>query len=327
MDMKISLLLMSIVFVLNVSTAQNNTSQKNDTTNKNAHIIYKIIKTDGGELIGNILEQNTREILFKTSDDRTFYIPQHNIKEIVKLDLSEFNKKGEFVGENPFATRYYFSTNGLPLKKGESYILLNWFGPDIQFGLGNNVGVGVISTWVGAPIIGTVKKSWEINRYTNVAVGGLLGTGSWGAFDLVGGIPFASVSFGDRKSNVSISTGYGALSYNAYDIVVDESGYIENGSNRRVLNQAAMFSVAAMYKFTKKVSFVFESFFIFPNTYEQESLPDYDYSAEPSKVMGLITPGFRFQQEKGKAFQIGFAGVFDKTNIFSIPMVQWFRSF
>ena len=312
---------MSIVFVLNVSTAQNNTSQKNDTTNKNAHIIYKIIKTDGGELIGNILEQNTREILFKTSDDRTFYIPQHNIKEIVKLDLSEFNKKGEFVGENPFATRYYFSTNGLPLKKGESYILLNWFGPDIQFGLGNNVGVGVISTWVGAPIIGTVKKSWEINRYTNVAVGGLLGTGSWGAFDLVGGIPFASVSFGDRKSNVSISTGYGALSYNAYDIVVDESGYIENGSNRRVLNQAAM------YKFTKKVSFVFESFFIFPNTYEQESLPDYDYSAEPSKVMGLITPGFRFQQEKGKAFQIGFAGVFDKTNIFSIPMVQWFRSF
>jgi hypothetical protein len=108
-DMKISLLLMSIVFVLNVSTAQNNTSQKNDTTNKNAHIIYKIIKTDGGELIGNILEQNTREILFNTSDDRTFYIPQHNIKEIVKLDLSEFNKKGEFVGENPFATRYYLA--------------------------------------------------------------------------------------------------------------------------------------------------------------------------------------------------------------------------
>ena len=43
--------------------------------------------------------------------------------------------------------------------------------------------------------------------------------------------------------------------------------------------------------------------------------------------MGLITPGLRFQQEKGKAFQVGFAGVFDKNGFFPIPMVQWFRSF
>ena len=323
--MKISLLLMSIVVVLNVSTAQNNTTQRSNTTKDISHIIYKIIKTDGGELIGEILEQNTREILFKTSDDRTLYIPQHSIKEIVKLDLSEFNQKGEFVGEDPFATRYFISSNGLPLKKGESYVLLNWFGPDIQFGLGNNVGVGVISTWLGAPIIGTIKKSWELNEYTNVAVGGLLGTGSWGAFDLVGGLPFVSVSFGDRKSNVSLSAGHGALSYNDYDYVLDEDGYIDYGLNKRVLKQATMFSIAGMYKFTKKISFVFESFFIIPNNYDQQNLPDYNLHS--LKVNGLITPGFRFQQEKGKAFQIGFAGVFDEMGVYPIPMVQWFRSF
>ena len=42
---------------------------------------------------------------------------------------------------------------------------------------------------------------------------------------------------------------------------------------------------------------------------------------------GLITPGFRFQQEKGKAFQIGFAGIFADGDFAPIPMIQWFRSF
>ena len=333
--MKLSLLLISFLFFVNVCNAQNNTN-KNDTINDNSPSIYKIIKTDGGELIGEILEQNTREILFKTSDDRTFYIPQHSIKELVQLDMSEFSKQGEFIGEDPFATRYFISTNGLPLKKGETYILYNWFGPDVQTGLGHNVGVGVISTWLGAPIIGTVKKSWALNKYTNIAVGGLFGTGSWGALDAFGGIPFASVSFGDRKSNLSISAGYGAFSNTEQYIVTEEgnvpysvnNGFIEyEYENKRILKQATMFSVAGMHKFTRRVSFVFETFFIIPNSFGQKSLSGLNNNVSPSKLMGLITPGLRFQQEKGKAFQVGFAGVFDKNGFFPIPMVQWFRSF
>ena len=55
---------------------------------------YKIIKTDGGELNGEIIKQDNRELLLKTIDGREVYIPQHLISKIVKLSPLELNEKG-----------------------------------------------------------------------------------------------------------------------------------------------------------------------------------------------------------------------------------------
>lgn len=153
-------------------------SQKDSTVTPNLKSV-RIIKTDGGELIGKMLSQDSREVLLLTNDNRQIYVPQYIIKEIIEVNLSDFNQKGEFIGEDNFATRYFITTNGLPIKKGEHYIQWNLFGPDFQFGLGKNFGVGIMTTWVGMPIVGTIKKSWQLRENVHIALGGLVSSGTW----------------------------------------------------------------------------------------------------------------------------------------------------
>jgi len=106
--MKVLIIIIGFLFVFQGVNAQVDTvSNSISDSSKVQTQLYKIIKTDGGELVGEIIEQDSREIFFKTHDGRQFYIPQHSIKEIVKLDAKEFNKQGNFVGEEPFATRYF----------------------------------------------------------------------------------------------------------------------------------------------------------------------------------------------------------------------------
>jgi hypothetical protein len=329
--MKNLVTLVIITLSLQIVNAQKtivaDTLSQSTQSNENIQQIYKIIKTDGGELRGKILTQNNREILLQTIDGREIYIPQHTIQKIEKLDSTEFNQKGEFIGNDPFATRYFLSTNGFALKEGDSYILYNWWGPEIQFGLKNNISLGVMSTWIGAPIIGTIKKSWEINKNKHVAIGALLGTGSYGRFDLYGGLPFASLTLGEKTRNISLSAGYGAVSYYQFQYISDE--YISDEYNsyqypeiERVVDKATMFSVSGMFKVSTSISLVFESFFAF-----KEANRRTNGNTSSSNLIGFVSPGFRFQQTPGKAFQVGFTGAFSNGIPIPIPMIQWYRKF
>ena len=120
----------SLSFSQTDSTATQQLAVKQDT------VLHRITKTDGDKLIGIILKQDSREILLLTKDKREIYIPQHIIEKIEELSTSDFNNKGVFVGEDKFATRYFLTTNGLPIKKGDHYVQWNLFGPDFQFGVG-----------------------------------------------------------------------------------------------------------------------------------------------------------------------------------------------
>lgn len=273
-------------------------AQKDTTVTPNLKSV-RIIKTDGGELIGKILSQDSREVLLLTNDNRQIYVPQYIIKEIIEVNSSDFNQRGEFVGEDSFATRYFITTNGLPIKKGEHYIQWNLFGPDFQFGLGKNFGVGIMTSWVGMPIIGTIKKSWQLRENVHLAIGGLVGSGTWAAPRWGGALPFGTLSYGDRKVNIAISGGYGAI-------------FADGETQGRALG-----SLAGMAKVGKKLSVVFDSFILLPNDRNGQTL------------VALIIPGLRYHQAEGKAFQFGFTGVFAEGDLlpFPIPMVQWYRSF
>ncbi len=141
----------------------------------------------------------------------------------------------------------------MPIKKGEHYVQWNLFGPDFQFGLGKNLGVGIMTSWVGIPIIGTIKKSWQLGEKTQFAVGALIGTGSWALPDWGGALPFGTLSFGDRSKNIAISAGYGAI--------------WQNGD----LDGGALASIAGMIKVSPKISLVFDSFILLPG--QNEGLP------------------------------------------------------
>ena len=288
--MKSKLLAIFLLFIGNIALSQTDTTLTKDTST------YRIIKTDGGELIGQIQSQDAREILLLTKDDRQIYIPQYAIKEVIKLKNSDFNNIGTFIGEDKFATRYFITTNGLPIKKGEHYAQWSLFGPDFQFGIGKDLGVGIMSSWIGVPIIGSIKKSWQIGDKSQFAIGGLVGTGSWIVPEFGGALPFATLSFGDRSKNIAFSGGYGAI-------------WTGDGVSGRAIS-----SIAGMAKISPKISLVFDSFVLLPN--------------ENQTGGALFIPGIRWHQEEGKAIQFGFAGIIADGDIVpvTIPTIQWYRS-
>jgi hypothetical protein len=280
---------------------------------------YRIIKSDGGELFGKILHEDSREILILTKNNKQIYIPQHVIEKIELVKNSDFNEKGAFVGEDKFATRYFITTNGLPIKKGEHYVQWNLFGPDFQFGIGKDLGVGVMTSWIGVPIIGTIKKSWKLGEKSQFAIGGLVGTGSWADFSIGGALPFGTLSFGDRSKNIAVSGGYGAV-----------WGIGNNISGR------AITSIAGMIKISKNLSLVFDSFILFPSKKYDEIESVYNEITEEVEEqvssirdpgLTLLMPGIRWHQGEGKAIQFGFAGFGNGSgDFFPIPMVQWYRT-
>jgi len=317
--MKSFFILLSFLCLAKLSVSQSDTTVVLDTNT------YRFIKTDGGELIGKIMSQDARELYILTSDNRKIYIPQHIIKDMVLVKSSDFKSNGDFIGEDKFATRYFITTNGLPIVKGEHYVQWNLFGPDFQFGLGKNLGVGVMTSWLGTPVIGTIKKSWTIGEKTQFAVGGLLGTGSWVAPEWGGALPFGTLSFGNRSKNLAVSAGYGAI--------------WQDGD----LNGRALTSIAGMVKVSTKLSLVFDSFFLLPGKTETVTYYDDEWIIDPSTGQGslqtvsttiesrdpgfsLIIPGVRWHQAEGKAFQFGFSGVITDDRVTPVPMVQWYRS-
>tara|TARA_B110000503_G_C7146006_1_gene412981 strand:+ start:194 stop:1063 length:870 start_codon:yes stop_codon:yes gene_type:complete len=269
-------------------------SQAKDTTEVDTTIIYKIIKTDGDELIGKILSQDEREVYFLTKDNRKIYVPQYVIKEIIALSSSDFNNNGSYVGEDPFSTRYFISTNGLPIKKGDHYVQFNLYGPDFQFGVGNNLSVGITTTWIGIPLVGSIKKSWEISKNAQFAVGALVGTGSWAAPTFAGALPFGSISFGNRSRNIAFTAGYGAI--------------FGDGETKG----RAMTSIAGMIKVSNKLSLVFDSFILLPGQTE---------------TYALLIPGLRWHQSSGKALQFGFTAIVNDYGLLPLPIptIQWYR--
>jgi hypothetical protein len=290
--MKTATFTLMMCILASFAFTQSDTLQKSDTS------FYRIVKTDGSEILGQIIKKDKREVLVMTEDGREIFIPQYVIKEIIPIQKEDYNSNGKFVGEDKFATRYFITTNGLPVKKGEHYVQWNLFGPDFQFGVGENLGVGVMTSWVGIPIIGTIKKSFQLGEKSQLAVGALVGTGSWALPRFGGALPYVTLSFGSRRANIAFSGGYGAI-------------WGDGNSVGRGLA-----SIAGMVKVAPKISIVFDSFILLPN---QQGNSD---------MVSLIIPGIRWHQEEGKAFQFGFAGVAFEGDVVPIPvpMVQWYRS-
>jgi len=252
---------------------------------------YRIIKNDGAEYVGRIIEENAREVLLKTRTLGEIYIPKHEIKEIVLLLSDGRSEEGE-----QFATRYFFSTNGFSLTD-ENYIIWNIFGPDIQINYQDKVGIGLITSWFGSPIIGSIKFTKALDETTHLGYGSLLGTGSWSQLSVGGVLPYVSLTKGNATKNLTFSAGYG--------FVWDETDVSGN----------ALFSIAAMNKTSNRISLVFDSFIL--------------YDSSQADVFALIIPAIRVESEKKRAFQIGFAGTLNEGELFAfpLPLIQWFRTF
>lgn len=285
-------LLLGIFFQGNIAFAQMDTA-------KVPAAIYHIVTTyDGGEFTGEIILDDEKEVLILTKDRGRISIPKYQVKEIKKIKSSEMSASGEYMPADLFASRYFITTNGLYLAKGESYVLWNLYGPDFQFGVGENFGVGIMTSWVGSPLIGTAKYSMQFDEKVSFSVGLLLGTGSWASPEFGLALPYAALTFGDGRNNINFSAGYGGIFYGG-----DSEG-------------SALFSVAGMSKVGKKVSLVFDSFIV-------PAIGNNSFGG------ALLLPGLRLQQSSEKAFQFGFAGLVAEGELIPVPLpfIQFFRKF
>ncbi|WP_258542177.1 hypothetical protein [Parvicella tangerina] len=283
-----------------------------DTTKKEQ--IYLITTNNDGSFLGKIISIDSREVLIQTNTIGEVYIPKYQINSIEVIEEDRMTENGNYLPNEVFATRYFITTNGLAIEKGENYIQWNWYGPDIQFGVGKNFGVGVMTSWAGVPVIGTMKYSIPLGDKFSCGVGSLIGTASWVSPESGGALPFGVLTFGDRKSNLNISGGYSFLS-------------IEGDYDGRPL-----FSIAGLAKIGKKVSLVFDSFIAGQGGYIKDM--EYDpITGKPYEVLkrrkggALLIPGVRLEFSSQNTFQFGFGGIIADGEIqpFPIPMVQWYR--
>jgi len=267
---------------ISLSAQIQDSSQQSDTSKQ----LYLVTKTDGGQFYGYILSDDGREILLMTKTIGKIYISKGDIASIVKVSDTESKKieRGEYSdyrNEGPFTTRYYLTTNALPIKKGENYAMLHLYGPEVHFAISDNLSLGVMSSWIASPIALAAKYSFNSKTNNHVALGTIAGSSGFlmnGSG--VGGLHFATYTKGDRKTNLSFSAGYGwtvigskwAKEYGFTYQVRDESIYSTGSMNalttltgnpystelQRSFTGAALVGISGIAPVGKKASFIFD---------------------------------------------------------------------
>lgn len=306
-----------------------------------------ITRHDGVEYIGEILSDDNRDILLKTKTLGQLYIPKYEIKNILVIEDEKMVMHNQYMFTGPFTTRYSFTTNALPIKKGENYGMINLYGPEAHLALTDKLNVGVMSTWIASPIILAAKYSFsEDDSGVNFSVGSMFGTSGYiNGFRGYGGLHWLNMTLGDRQNNLTFSGGYAYLQtgtdeYEPEPGVYAEQEYYaatEQGSNMGSLIHGPIFSVAGIFKIGAKTSFVFDSMIGYFKYEESSSTTSgsgtntYTVTSGYSYTTALfLMPGVRFQNTDRKAFQISIAGISTYGDVeasFPIPMCSWFYQF
>ena len=279
--MKQLIIICSFIFSFNFGFSQ---TYPTDSTK-----LVCVTLNDGTKIIGKVTQNNERELTVSSLDGRLQIIPQFFVKTISDINESDMSINGKYLGKDNYCTRYFLTTNGLPIEKGKNYIQWNLFGPDIQFSVSDHFGVGIMTSWICNPVVGSFKYSNKISKNVHYAIGGLVGTTTWlGREGLA--LPFAALTFGNGRNNINFSSGYGA---------VWTGGFGSQGT--------ALYSIAGMAKLSNKLSFVFDSFI--------------------TKEFGFFTPNLRFHFTETNAFQFGFAFLqaYGEFKQIPVPICQWYR--
>lgn len=322
----------------------------------NGKPLYIIIKLNGVEYIGYLLSDDGREVLIDTEKLGKVYIPKADIKEMRPLNQDKELVDNQFKPNNPFTTRYSFTTNALPVNKGENYYMINVYGPEFHFAVNNRLNIGVMSTWLGSPIGVAVKYTIPTqNEKVNYSVGSILATSGYIMnFSRFGGLHFANVTFGDREKNLTLAGGILHWQGGTQELIVPGSygsfniNFVYENVKKPPL-VGPMFSVAGFIRISKRTSFVFDSMLgVFKRDIPRQSIQrTYNTNSSLSDtrvtrvfqkretIAFFLMPGMRVNRSENSAFQFSLAGVSVKQTIdgqadafsFPMPLCSWFYTF
>src|SRR5688572_8801120 len=154
--------------------AQNPGTDLSDTSK------YVVTKFDGKKYHGFILSDDGREIYMQTDEVGKIYILKSDLKRMEQL-LSSDKRVGLDTNKvSPFYTRYCFSHNAFPFKKGEHYTVINAYGPEIHFAVRDRLSIGFVSTWLISPMVLSARYSFRKKESdVNFSIGSYFGTSSY----------------------------------------------------------------------------------------------------------------------------------------------------
>ena len=343
--MKNRILLFAFTLSWNLLVAQTNPV---DST-----VVVKIEKFNGTTYLGKIISDDGREILLETSDIGKIYIPKNEIKTISSEKIHEMNILGKPEEYFAFNTRYAFTNNALPIKKGDHYASISWYGPEVHFAVSKGLSVGVMSTWLAVPVVLAIKYTFPTkNEKLHFSLGSLLGSSSYANnFKGFGGLQWMTGTYGNTINNFSISLGYGYLKGGDMIDVAIPGTYVSPNyplyvTEESPLRASPIFSFAGIVKVSKKASLYFDSMISISEQEKTFSAYEGGFDPQTGKESPFITkvtrenlwtsafilmPGMRFQTKETQSFQISLAGisVMDKneSSSFPFPLINWYFKF
>ncbi|NBU35648.1 MAG: hypothetical protein EBS35_03620 [Bacteroidetes bacterium] len=336
-----------LFFVLsgNLSLAQ--------TSTKDTAVFIKVEKINGVTYLGKLISDDGREILLETNHIGRIFIPKNEIRSISEEKIRGRNMVNETAAYFAFNTRYAFTNNALPIKKGDHYASISWYGPEVHFAVSKGFSVGVMSTWLAVPVIIALKYTLPTkNEKLHFSLGSLLGSSSYANnFKGFGGLQWVTGTYGNTINNFSISLGYGYLKGGDMIEVANPGTYISPNyplyvTEESPLRASPVFSMAGIIKVSKKASLFFDSMFSLSEQEKTYILNSGGFDFQTGKESPFITkvtkeevwtsafilmPGMRFQTKENQSFQVSLAGIslLDKNEkmSFPFPLINWYFKF
>ncbi len=171
---------------------------------------------DGNEFMGKIRAQNAEVLVLQTETFGELTIQKKVITSIRALKGPR-KTNGRFWFDNPFASRYFASTSGYGLRKGEGDFTNGWvFMNQVTYGLSDQFSIGAGAApflLLGGPLVSWITPKFSIplkQDRLNLAVGGLYGY-LWNDFapdneDF--GAVYSQLTVGSRDHNLSLGAGF-----------------------------------------------------------------------------------------------------------------------
>jgi len=234
-------------------------------------ILCKIKMQDGSVYMGFIEKQTDTLLYVKSSSGVLIHVPK---KQVISIDFIDGHTTKDSTGNitihiPKIAQNYYVATsNAFLLKKGEVYgSSTDFLFYNISYAFSQNISLGISTDILAAPIMLHVKANFEISRKLFLGVDGVFGSGSWISSRSYGGGGLLKLTYGDVKSNFTVSGGYGDIDY---FLQARRGGRGRRGgggttstSHYENIN-SALIGAAFSYAISPKIYFVAEAFAV-PN--------------------------------------------------------------
>lgn len=256
-----------------------------------------VLKNDGSEYIGILKKMDAREVLIETKTIGDVYIPKHEIKSISEADDNTVSSGGKVIRENRMYSRYFITTSGMPIERGDDYLNVTWGLVDAEFRVAKNFSLGGMTTPLGIPMAITPKLGFSISDNLHIGAGGIVGFLGWIQPNTGGALGYGTITLGDKDLNLNVAVG-GAIGWG--------DGFTEASS--------VLLSVGSHIRLGPGAFFVFDSFML------------------PQEEVYIFMPGFRWITKKNQDYwSLAFTGVVANGQAIPIPIpflqyTHFFRS-